>query len=156
MLDPNMTLLYTALSGVAADLSEDATSDSAWSAAREAIAQYDVTEEDDIELAVAITDRDAECLLAIVEGWGSGDRVMLEHDRLVLKRALKAYRKSFKVTILAAESSLGGGPMSSGRKSTIVGIMPPRRYPLDVWDHLVRQGRLAGGERGVYELPPGG
>ena len=69
---------------------------------------------------------------------------------------MKAYRKSFKVTVLDAESSLGGGPMSSGRKSTITGIMPPRRYPIDVWDYLVHQGRLLGGARGIYELPPGG
>ncbi|MCB9908556.1 MAG: hypothetical protein H6830_12620 [Planctomycetes bacterium] len=81
---------------------------------------------------------------------------MLERDRDVLKRAMKAYRKTLKVTILAAESSLGGGPMSGGRKSSIVGITPPDRYPREVWEELVRQGRLLGGTRGTYELPPGG
>ena len=67
---------------------------------------------------------------------------------------MKAYRKSLKVTRLDAESSIGGGPMSSGRHSTILGIRPPDRYPRSVWDELVRQKRLLGGRHGLYELPP--
>ena len=156
MLDPNMTLLYTALVGVTTELAEDPESESAWATAREAISHYAVANDDDAELADTLELQDAETLGTIVSQWGSGERVMLERDRLVLKRAMKAYRKSFKVTILDAETSLGGGPMSSGRKSTIVGIMPPRRYPREVWDHLARQGRLVAGDRGTYELPPGG
>ncbi|MCP3920929.1 MAG: hypothetical protein GY711_35825 [bacterium] len=79
---------------------------------------------------------------------------MLEHDRGVLKRALKAFRKSLKVTLLADESTLGGSAMSGGRKSTIVGIRPPERYPRETWDELVRQGRLKYAGHGTYELPP--
>lgn len=156
MLDPNMTLLYTALVEVAAALSEDASSETAWSSAREAVAHYGVLPEHDPEFAAAIDARDADALAQIVTEWGTGKRLMLERDRGVLKRALKAYRKSFKVTILDAETSLGGGPMSSGRKSSIVGITPPRRYPREVWDFLAHQGRLIAGDRGTYELPPGG
>ena len=93
-------------------------------------------------------------LRSILEQWFCGKRYLLEHDRGVLKRAMKAYRKSLKVTVLAAESTLGGGPMSSGLKSTIVGIRPPDRYPSSVWMELVRQGRLLDAKQGLYELPP--
>ena len=156
MHDSEMSLVHSELTGVVKELETDATSDTAWSTAREALAHYGIAADADPELTAAVADRDAAALTSIVTGWHAGDRVMLEHDRMVLKRAMKAYRKSLKVTILDAESSLGGGPMSSGRKSTITGIMPPRRYPTEVWDHLVHQERLAGGQRGIYELPPGG
>ncbi len=154
MPDPNMTLVYTALAAVLTDL--EAGNEGAWTTASTTLAHYGVEEEHDEELHLAIEAQELDLLKEILDGWHSGKRVMLECDRLVLKRAMKAYRKSFKVTVLDAESSLGGGPMSSGRKSTITGIMPPRRYPLEVWDYLVHQGRLLGGARGIYELPPGG
>jgi len=156
MQDPNMTLLHTALEGVLAQLAEGGEGDIPWSTAREALRHYEVTEDDDLELAAAVEMKDAEALSSIVTEWASGARLMLERDRGVLKRAMKAYRKSLKVTHLDAESSLGGGPMSSGRKSTIVGITPPRRYPREVWDFLAHQKRLIAGDRGTYELPPGG
>ena len=156
MADIEMSLVHTVLMGAATELAADPASDAAWMAAKAALTDYGVGPEDDAELSAAVANRDADGFKAIVDGWQSGDRVMLERDRLILKRAMKAYRKSLKVTILDAESSLGGGPMSSGRKSTITGIMPPRRYPIEVWDHLVHQNRLAGGARGIYELPPGG
>lgn len=156
MADFEMSLVHTVLHRAAAELEADPGTESAWRSAKAALTDHGVAAEDDPELTEAIADQDADRLRAIVAGWHSGERVMLERDRLVLKRAMKAYRKSLKVTILDAESSLGGGPMSSGRKSTITGIMPPRRYPIEVWDHLVHQGRLAGGARGIYELPPGG
>ena len=46
--------------------------------------------------------------------------------------------------------------MSAGRSSNIVGIVPPDRYPREVWDHLVRQKRLVADKQGTYELRPGG
>ncbi|MBL8858374.1 MAG: hypothetical protein JNL28_07725 [Planctomycetes bacterium] len=67
---------------------------------------------------------------------------------------MKAFRKSLKVTRLDAESSINANPMSSGRQSNIVGIVPPARYPREVWDELLRQGRLLGGRQGIFELPP--
>jgi len=156
MINPDMTLLFTLLGEVHQKLSADSEDPSAWSQAAEGLETYTVGEEQDAELVAAIAARDSAQLAEILEGWTSGKRLMLERDRAVLKRAMKAYRKRLKVTILSAESSLGGGPMSTGRKSSIVGIHPPDRYPREVWDELVRQKRLLGGDRGTYELPPGG
>ncbi|NQT36534.1 MAG: hypothetical protein HQ581_03540 [Planctomycetes bacterium] len=71
-----------------------------------------------------------------------------------LKAALKAFKKRLKLTCLDDQSRIGVGPMSSGRKSGIVAIMPPDQYPRAVWDELVRQGRLKNAGSGLYELPP--
>lgn len=125
--------------------------DEAWTAARHALR---VCEIDEADLVAAVEARDAAALRAIVAEWNGGKRLLLVHDREVLKRALKAYRKSFKVTRLDAESTLGGGPFSGGRRSGIAGITPPPRYPHDVWEELARQGRLIRSGHGVYELPP--
>ena len=70
-----------------------------------------------------------------------------------LKKALKAFKKRLKLMRLDDESTLGGGAMSSGKKSSIVAIMPPHQYPKAVWDELVRQGRLKYSGQGLYELP---
>jgi hypothetical protein len=69
-----------------------------------------------------------------------------------LKKALKAFKKRFKLTRLDEESSLGGGPMSSGRQSAVVAITPPGQFPQAVWDELVRQGKLKNAGHGTYEL----
>lgn len=71
-----------------------------------------------------------------------------------LKHAMKAFRKRLKLTKLDEESKLGrtGNPMSGGKHSQIVAIMPPREYPQAVWDELVKQGRLKPSGRGFYEL----
>lgn len=71
---------------------------------------------------------------------------------LELKAALKAFRKRLKLTRLDEESNLGGGPMSSGRRSAIVAIMPPGQFSLAVWEELVRQGRLKKAGQCTYEL----
>lgn len=70
-----------------------------------------------------------------------------------LKKALKAFKKRLKVMRLDDESTLGGGAMSSGKKSSIVAIVPPNQYPKTVWDELVKQGRLKYAGQGLYELP---
>lgn len=59
-----------------------------------------------------------------------------------LKAALKAFKKRWKLTRLDDQSRIGVGPMSSGRQSGIVAIMPPEQYPQVVWDELVRQGKI--------------
>jgi len=156
MFDPNMTLVYLALIQVVTDLESDPTSASAWAAAQETLTHHSVESDADEDLSLAIEMQDADELGQIVAGWTSGDRLMLERDRAVLKRAMKAYRKTLKVTILASETTLGGGPMSTGRKSDIVGVVPPDRYPADTWNELVRQQRLLYGGHGTYELPAGG
>lgn len=152
MSDPTMTLVASAVEAALRTLADEPTSDAAWAAARTALVHHSISATADPELSAAIERRDAAALADIHAQWTSGKRVMLEHDREVLKRAMKAYRKSLKVTLLDAESSVGGGPMSSGRRSTIRGIVPPNRYPREVWDALVRQKRLAALGRGVYEL----
>ncbi len=69
-----------------------------------------------------------------------------------LKRALKAFRKRLKLTRLEEESKIGGGPLSGGRRSSIVAILPPIDFPPAVWEELVRQGKLRKAGRGMYEL----
>jgi hypothetical protein len=69
-----------------------------------------------------------------------------------LKAALKAFRKRLKLTCLDDQSRIGVGPMSSGRPSGIVGITPPDQYPQEIWDELVRQGKLKRIGSGMYEL----
>ena len=152
-----MTLLSTFLTSCVADLARDESNPAIWAKAREALrvvraAEPEIAVEPDV--AAAIEAENVAALRAILEQWSTGKRHLLEHDREVLKRAMKAFRKSLKITRLDAESSIGGGPMSSGRESNIVGITPPPRYPREVWDELVRQGRLRDGKRGIYELPP--
>jgi hypothetical protein len=72
-----------------------------------------------------------------------------------LKAAFKAFKKRLRLTRLDAESSLGGGPLSGGRGSDIVGITPPGQFPQAVWDELVKQGKLKKAGHGTYELLEG-
>ncbi len=65
---------------------------------------------------------------------------------------MKAFRKRLKLTRLNEESKLGRNPLTSGKKSQVVAIMPPRQYPAEVWQELVRQGRLKDTGSGFYEL----
>ena len=146
-----MELLLTVLCSAVAEPVAGEPPPATWSDAKAALAACGKVD-DDVERAVAA--EDAGALRAIRDQWLAGKRHLLEHDREVLKRALKAFRKRLKITLLDAETSLSGGPMSSGRQSSIVGIMPPERYPRAVWDELVRQGRLRDAKRGMYELPP--
>ena len=69
-----------------------------------------------------------------------------------LRRAMKAFKKRLKLSRLDDESSLGRGPMSGGKSSGIVAIMPPNQYPKAVWDELVARGRLKYVGQGLYEL----
>lgn len=64
---------------------------------------------------------------------------------------MKAFKKRMKLTRLDDESSLGHGPMSSGRASSVVAIVPPTQYPRAVWDALVAQGRLKYAGQGMYQ-----
>ncbi len=135
-----------------AEIRHGSDPDKAWAEAERAWAAS--REEDDIELFVAIDERDDEALAAIVHGWMSGERTLPKVDREVLKRALKAFRKRLKIVRLDSESSAGGGAMSAGRQSSIIGVAAPDQYPQEVWDELVRQKRLVDGSGGIYELPP--
>jgi hypothetical protein len=152
MIDPRCDLLSRILTDVVAQLQVGAAPEQAWTEASRALAA--AREEDDIELYVAVEDRDFETLRMIVRLWASGERPLTKHDRDVLKRALKAFRKRLKLVRLDSESSVGGGPTSSGRESSIVGVWPPDQYPQEVWDELVRQKRLIAARDGTCELPP--
>jgi hypothetical protein len=152
MFDPKMQLVSSVLTTTAVEGAVDPANDAPWAAAREAIATCRAEEP---ELAKIVDERDLAALRAIAESWHAGKRHLPAQDREVLKRALKAYRKSLKVTQLADESGIAGGPMSSGRPSGILGMRPPDRYPRHVWDELVRQKRLVYAGQGLYELPPG-
>ena len=70
-----------------------------------------------------------------------------------LRKAMKAFKKRLKLARLDDESSLGHGPMSSGKTSGIVAITPPNQYPRSVWDALVAVGRLKYSGQGLYEIP---
>jgi len=151
MFDPQMMLLSTFLQALVARLESDPADATAWAEARTLVK---AAEDEEPELQAALEAQDLEALQAIVAGWASGQRLLTVHDRGVLKRAMKAYRKSLKVTRLDAESKIGGSPMSSGRESAIAGIRPPERYPREVWDELARQERLIDVKHGLYELGP--
>jgi hypothetical protein len=69
-----------------------------------------------------------------------------------LKAAFKAFKKRLKLTRLDQESQLSRRPTTTGQASDIVAITPPVDFPLEVWDELVRQGKLKKGKAGMYEL----
>ena len=73
-------------------------------------------------------------------------------DHETLKRAMKAFRKRLKLTRLNEESKLGRSPLTGGKKSTVVAIMPPHQYPREVWEELVKQEKLKDTGRGFYKL----
>jgi len=68
-----------------------------------------------------------------------------------LKAAFKAFKKRLKLTRLDDESRLSKSPLSKGA-SGILGITPPNQYPEEVWDELVRQGKLKKMGGGAYGL----
>ena len=69
-----------------------------------------------------------------------------------IKKALKAFKKRLKLTRLDDESKLGGGAMTGGRTSAIVGIKLPSQIRQEVWDVLIAKGRLRRIGPGQYEL----
>jgi hypothetical protein len=154
VFNPDMELLLSVLQATVAEpaaATAGGPPPPSWADAQAALKACGKVDED---VARAVETADADALRAILAQWLTGKRHLLEHDREVLKRALKAFRKRLKITLLDAETSLSGGPMSSGRHSSIVAITPPERYPRATWDELVRQGRLRDAKRGMYELPP--
>jgi len=70
---------------------------------------------------------------------------------MILKRALKAFKKRLKLTSLDEDSRLGRGPLSGGSTGTCA-IQPPNQFPLAVWEELCKQGRLHNTGQGLYKL----
>ena len=73
-------------------------------------------------------------------------------DPETMKSAMKMFLKRLKYARLDAESKLGVGPMSSGKKSEIDAMEPPRDFPSSVWNALVAAGRLKKEGAGFYSL----
>ncbi|QQS08356.1 MAG: hypothetical protein IPK69_10180 [Phycisphaerales bacterium] len=70
-----------------------------------------------------------------------------------LKQALHAFKKRLKLTRLDAESKLGANkPMTSGRKSEGMGIIPPNQFPREVYQELARQGKIKDQGGGFYTM----
>ncbi len=69
-----------------------------------------------------------------------------------LKGALKAFKKRLKLQQLDQDSRLGRNPATSGRTSSIVAINAPEQFPQEIWDELVKQGKLRRDRHGLYEL----
>ncbi len=70
-----------------------------------------------------------------------------------LKSAFIAFKKRWKLTRLDYESRIGRGPLSSGSRSAIVGIEPPKEFPRAVWEELAKQGRIKTAGKGLYAMP---
>lgn len=68
-----------------------------------------------------------------------------------LKQAFKAFKKRLKFTQLDEDSRLSRSPLSSD-KFKIMAITPPNQFPQEVWDELVKQGRLKKAGQGTYEI----
>ena len=69
-----------------------------------------------------------------------------------LKGALKAFRKKVYSMKLDQESGKQGGPLSSGKTSSIVAITPPSQFRKEVWEELVKQNKLLYDGYGLYKL----
>ena len=68
-----------------------------------------------------------------------------------LKQAFKAFKKRLKLTQLDEDSRLSRSPLSSD-KFKILAISPPNQFSQEVWDELVKQGKLKKAGQGTYEL----
>ena len=146
MFDPRSQLLCHFLATCTAEAAAD------WDAAKQALS---AEKQPDADLAAAVESRDAAALKGILDAWTAGKRPLPEHDRDLLKRAVRAFRKRLRVTLLDDESGAGRNPVSSGRSSGILGVSPPRDFPREIWLELARQGRLVNRGQNIFELPPG-
>ena len=72
-----------------------------------------------------------------------------------LKGALKAFKKKIKSMNLDNESGKMTGPLSSGKTSNIVAITPPSQFRPEIWDELVKLGKLTNEGSGMYRLVEG-
>jgi hypothetical protein len=85
------------------------------------------------------------------EQTGGAGQGISEED---LKRAMTMFKKRLKFTKLDQESRLGAHrPMTSGKKSDVQGIIPPREVRAEVWAELARQKKLKDMGGGFYSLP---
>jgi hypothetical protein len=72
---------------------------------------------------------------------------------LELKQAFNAFKKRLKLTRLDHESKLGASrPLTGGKKTDGMGIIPPNQFPREVWQELARQGRIKDLGGGFYSM----
>ena len=152
MFDPRTALLAHHLQARLAEAAADPSASAPWEDAQQSLVGL---KDVDADLAAAVAGRDAAALKGILDAWAAGTRPLVEHDRDLLKRAMRAFRKRLRLTIVDAESTVGRNPMSGGRSSAIQGVSPPRDFPREIWLELARQGRLRNAGQGIFELPPG-
>ena len=67
-----------------------------------------------------------------------------------LAKAYQAFKKKLKLTRLDDESGLSRG----SKTSRITGITPPFGFAPDIWEELVKQGKLRREGGGTYSLAP--
>ena len=144
VFDPSTQLLCTLLAPLAGGSSAD------WATARAAL---EASGEAQGELLAIVDARDGAALVTLLGAWSSGKVLRPVHDREVLKKAVKAFRKRLKLVRLDEESKLGH-VFSKGERSGITGVAPPDQFGPDVWAELVRTGRLIDVGHRVLELPP--
>ena len=145
-------LLAPAL-GTVVDALRSGAGEEAWAEADKALrlARPDDPELDDSDLAVIVELRDLDELGKLVDGWRAGTIDRPAADKAILKRAMKALRKRVKLARLDEESTLGGTGLSSGRESAICGVRPPDQYPQEIWETLLRMGRVRDAGHGLLE-----
>jgi hypothetical protein len=131
---------------------EGAAAEAVWRRMERAAEEAGAGEDEDLMLA--LLERSLPDLEAVFAAWAARTRALPEWDKAVLKRAMNAYRKRLKLTRLADESTGSRDPLSRGGSSSIIGVRPPEQYPTEVWDLLVRLGRLRDAGHGLLE--PGG
>ena len=150
------------LSEVAAAADAIATADAAsagpkWGAMHKALLKAKVDPQVIMRLVAA---RDVAGLQLLVR-WLRGEEIAVEAkseptvvavDIEVQRSAMRAFRKRLRLARLDAESRLGVGPMSSGKRNEIDAIIPPREYGVEVWEALVAAGRLRREGGGFYAL----
>lgn len=119
---------------------------------------------DPIVVMRLVAGRDAAGLSDIVR-WLRGEEVAEQSDAgsdarsdapviaiEVQRAAMKVFRKRLRLARLDAESRLGVGPLSGGKRNEIDAIEAPREYPMRVWQALVAAGRLKYDGKGFYSL----
>ena len=73
-------------------------------------------------------------------------------DAETCKKALQVFRKRLSLMVLDEESRLGRSPLTKGSAASSSAITAPTEFPLEVWQELVRQGKLRYIGHGFYEL----
>ena len=75
-----------------------------------------------------------------------------EIDPHEMRLAMRAFRERLKLVKLDHESKLGRSPLTSGKSAEIDAILAPREFHDDVWQTLVRTGKLRDVGGGFYQL----